>query len=103
MELPKTYGELAIYVLTQFPVLGAAFGIAYWVNREAKNNSRTIIERLSEAHLAVLRGNEKAYLDLLAEREKRITERDDRIEELKDDLIELKSKLTRAKKPEGEK
>ena len=36
MDLPKTFGELAIWSLMQFPVLAVAAGIAWWVNREAR-------------------------------------------------------------------
>ena len=102
MDLPKTYTELAVYVLTQFPVLGAAIGIAWWVSRDARRYNQTVVAEIQKAHLEVLTGNQKAFLEVLAEKEKRIQERDERIRELRDELTQLKSKLSRSKKPEGD-
>lgn len=93
MDLPKTFGELAIWSLMQFPVLAAAMAIAWWVNRDARRQYATLLSSLREL-----------YRDLLAERDKRIAERDRRIDELQTDVNELKAKLSRAKKPtEGDK
>ena len=93
MDLPKTFGELAIWSLMQFPVLAVAAGIAWWVNREARRQYTLLFGQFREVNAA-----------LLGERDKRIEERDRRIAELQMEIIELKAKLTRTKKPqEGEK
>ena len=50
MDLPKTFGELAIWSLMQFPVLAVTAAIAWWVNREAKRQYSSTLADLRDAH-----------------------------------------------------
>jgi hypothetical protein len=88
METPKTWQEYGIWVLMQFPVLGAAALVAWVVSRETGKRYREMIEEIKSAHRA-----------LLGEKDVRISERDVRIGELGTEIAELKARLRRTRKP----
>lgn len=91
MDSPKTWPEYGIWVLMQFPVLGAAALVAWVVSRETGKRYREMIEEIKTTHRS-----------LLTEKDTRIGEKEKRIGELNEEVAELKSRLKRTRKPKSQ-